>query len=46
MYTFNFWEGCYDIMTDTTYVAQPDARKGFVVAESAGNLTRAATVGV
>ena len=33
MYTFNLWEGCYDIMTGTTYTAQPAARKGFTVSE-------------
>ena len=46
MYTFNLWEGCYDIMTDTTYMAQPDAREGYTVDETAANLTRAATEAV
>ena len=43
VYTFALWEGCYDIMTDTTYTAQPDEREGFTVSETSANLTRAAT---
>lgn len=43
MYTFALWEGCYDIMMDTTHNAQPKVRKGFTVSETTANLTRNAT---
>ena len=43
VYTFALWEGCYDIATDTTYTAQPDARRGFKIDETASELTRPAT---